>query len=185
MLLSDGVTRGSQGKLVDLISAMRNDSKITTSAVAISNEADIRIMKRIAQYGGGLFHHVVDPSTLPQIVLEQLQDNPKEEPRDNRPLVPVPNSSSELLAGFGVRAYPTILGYMETELKRGAQSDLVITREDRRVPLLASWRYGKGKSVVEKSTSVFNCPSYYRIRLSGLASASYWSLPRNCSQAGQ
>ena len=147
MLLSDGVTRGSQGELVDLVSAMRNDSKITTSAVAISNEADIRIMKRIAQYGGGLFHHVVDPSTLPQIVLDQLQDKPKEEPRDNRPLVPMPNNGSELLAGFGARAYPTILGYMETDVKRGAHSDLVVTREDRRAPLLASWRYAKGKSV--------------------------------------
>jgi hypothetical protein len=104
-------------------------------------------MKRIAQYGGGLFHHVVDPSTLPQIVLEQLQDKPKEEPQENRPLVPVPNNGSELLAGFGARTYPTILGYMDTDLKRGAQSDLVVTREDRRAPLLASWRYGKGKSV--------------------------------------
>jgi len=147
MLLSDGVTRGSQGELVDLVSAMRNDSKITVSAVAISNEADIRIMKRIAQYGGGLFHHVVDPSTLPQIVLDQLQDKPKEEPKDNRPLVPVPNSGSELLAGFGARAYPAILGYMETDVKRGAHSDLVVSREDRRAPLLASWRYAKGKSV--------------------------------------
>ena len=147
ILLSDGVTRGSQGELVDLVSVMKSDSKITTSAVAISHEADVRIMKRIAQYGGGLFHHVVDPSTLPQIVLEQLQDKPKEEPQENRPLVPVPNNGSELLAGFGARTYPTILGYMDTDLKRGAQSDLVVTREDRRAPLLASWRYGKGKSV--------------------------------------
>jgi hypothetical protein len=36
---------------------------------------------------------------------------------------------------------------MDTELKRGARSDLVIPREDRRAPLLASWRYGRGKSV--------------------------------------
>jgi hypothetical protein len=27
-------------------------------------------MKRISQYGGGLFHHVIDPTSLPQIVLE-------------------------------------------------------------------------------------------------------------------
>jgi Mg-chelatase subunit ChlD len=147
ILLSDGVTRGSQGELVDLVNAMRSDSKITTSAVAISNEADVRIMKRIAQYGGGLFHHVVDPSTLPQIVLEQLQDKQKEEPQDNRPLVPLPNNGSELLAGFGVRAYPSILGYMETDLKRGANLDLVVTRDERRAPLLASWRYEKGKAV--------------------------------------
>jgi uncharacterized membrane protein len=147
MLLSDGVTRGSQGELVDLVGAMKTDLKITVSAIAISNEADVRIMKRISQYGGGLFHHVVDPASLPQIVLEQLQDKSRDELQDNKPLIPVPGSGSELLAGFGVRNYPAVLGYMETELKRGAQSDVVIPRDDRRAPLLASWRYGRGKAV--------------------------------------
>jgi Ca-activated chloride channel family protein len=147
ILLSDGVTRGSQGELVDLIASMKNDSKITVSAVAISNDADVRIMKRVSQYGGGLFHHTIDPSTLPQIVLEQLQDKPRDEPRDNRPLIPVQSGSSALLAGFGVRNYPAVLGYMDTEVKRGAQADLIIPRDDQRAPLLASWRYGKGKSV--------------------------------------
>ena len=130
ILLSDGVTRGSQGELVDLIGVMKNDLKITVSAVAISNEADVRIMKRISQYGGGLFHHVVDPSSLPQIVLEQLQDKQPEEPKEIKPLVPVPVAGSELLAGFGVKNYPPVLGYMETELKRGANLDLQILRED-------------------------------------------------------
>ena len=36
---------------------------------------------------------------------------------------------------------------MDTEVKRGAHADLIIPRDDRRAPLLASWRYGKGKSV--------------------------------------
>ncbi len=147
ILLSDGVTRGSQGELVDLVGSMKNVSKITVSAVALSNEADVRIMKRVSQYGGGLFHHTVDPSTLPRIVLEQLQDKPREEPQDNRPLIPVPSSGSELLSGIAVRNYPAVLGFMETDVKRGAHADLIIRRDDRRAPLLASWRYGKGKSV--------------------------------------
>jgi len=36
---------------------------------------------------------------------------------------------------------------MDTELKRGAQLDLSLQRPDRRAPLLASWRYGRGKSI--------------------------------------
>jgi len=146
ILLSDGVTRGSQGELVDLVGSMKNDSKIIVSAVAISNEADVRIMKRVSQYGGGLFHHTIDPSTLPQIVLEQLQDKPRDEPQDNRPLIPVQSGGSELLAGVGTRNYPAVLGYMDTDVKRGAYADLIIPRNNRRAPLLASWRYGKGKS---------------------------------------
>ena len=147
ILLSDGVTRGSQGELVDLVSAMKNDSKITVSAVAISSEADVRIMKRLSQYGGGLFHHTVDPSSLPQIVLEQLQDKPKDEPQNDGPWTPVADRGSELLAGLSVRTYPSVLGLMETDLKKGARMDLMIQRQERRLPLLASWRYGQGKAI--------------------------------------
>ena len=147
ILLSDGETRGSQGELVDLVGVMKNEMKITVSAIAIGTEADIRIMKRISQYGGGLFHHVIDPSTLPQIVLQQIQDNTKDEPKSERDLIPIQDRGSEVLAGSGVNAYPAVLGFMETELKRGAHLDLLIPREDRKVPLLASWRYGRGKSI--------------------------------------
>ena len=147
ILLSDGVTRGSQGELVDLVSQMRNDLKITVSAVAISSEADVRIMKRLSQYGGGVFHHTVDPTSLPRIVLEQLQDQPKEQTQNEGPWTPIPDRGSELLAGLATRNYPAVLGLMETDLKRGARMDLMIQRQDRRLPLLASWRYVKGKTI--------------------------------------
>ena len=89
ILLSDGETRGTQGELVDLVSVMKNEMKVTVSAIAIGAEADIRIMKRISQYGGGLFHQTINPSSLPQIVLQQLQENPPEEPTGERELTPV------------------------------------------------------------------------------------------------
>lgn len=146
ILLSDGETRGTQGELVDLVGVMKNEMKVTVSAVAIGAEADVRIMKRLSQYGGGLFHHTIDPASLPQIVLQQLQESPREEPKAES-FTPVQERGSELLAGFSVRSYPNLLGYMETELKRGARLDLTFSREDRRAPLMASWRYGKGKSV--------------------------------------
>lgn len=146
ILISDGETRGSQGELVDLVGVMKNEMKITVSAIVIGMEG-IAIMKRISQYGGGLFHHVIDPTTLPQIVLQQLQDTTKDQPKSERDLIPIQDRGSEVLAGSGVKAYPAVLGFMETELKRGAHLDLLIPREDRKVPLLASWRYGRGKSI--------------------------------------
>ena len=147
ILISDGETRGTQGELVDLVNVMKNEMKITVSAVAIGSEADIRIMKRISQYGGGLFHHTIDPSTLPQIVLQQLQDKPREEPQAEKEFAPVQERGSEVLAGFSARSYPRLRGYMETALKRDARLDLAIPREDRKAPLLASWHYGRGKSM--------------------------------------
>jgi uncharacterized membrane protein len=147
ILISDGETRGTQGELVDLVNVMKNEMKVTVSAVAIGTEADIRIMKRISQYGGGLFHHTIDPSTLPQIVLQQLQDNPREEPPGEKEFAPVQERGSEVLASFSARPYPNLRGYMETELKRDARLDLAVRREDRRAPLMASWHYGRGKSL--------------------------------------
>jgi len=147
ILLSDGETRGSQSELVDLVSVMKNEMKITVSAIAIGADADIRVMKRISQYGAGLFYHTTDPSTLPQIVLQQLQDNSKEELQSQKDVTPLQERGSEILAGLSTGPYPSLRGYMETDLKRGAHLDLIIPRDDGKAPLLASWRYGKGKSV--------------------------------------
>jgi Ca-activated chloride channel homolog len=147
ILLSDGETRGSQGELVDLVSVMKNEMKITVSAIAVGSEADIRVMKRVSQYGGGLFHYTLDPSTLPQIVLQQLDDKPKEEPQRERDFTPVQERGSELLASFPGKFYPSVRGYMETDLKRGAHLDLTVLGEDHKAPLLASWRYERGKTV--------------------------------------
>ena len=146
ILLSDGETRGTQGELIDLVTVMKNEMKITVSAIAIGAEADIRVMKRISQYGGGLFHQTIDPTSLPQIVLAQLQESPLEDPRGERELTPIQERGSEILSGFSARPYPRLLGYMETELKRGAHLDLMLPRDDRRIPILASWRYDKGRS---------------------------------------
>jgi uncharacterized membrane protein len=147
ILLSDGETRGTQGELVDLVTTMRNEMKVTVSAIALGAEADVRVMKRISQYGGGLFHQTVDPTTLPQIVLAQLQDTPPEDHKGERELNPIQERGSEVLSGFSPRPYPRLLGYMETELKRGAHLDLMLPRDSRKIPVLASWRYERGRSV--------------------------------------
>jgi Ca-activated chloride channel family protein len=147
ILLSDGETRGSQSELIDLVSVMKNEMKITVSGIAVGAEADIRLMKRVSQYGGGLFHYTLDPSTLPQIVLQQIQDKPTDEPARERDFTPLQERGSQLLSSFPTRSYPTIRGYMETDLKRGAHLDLMIPRDDRKAPLLASWQYERGKSI--------------------------------------
>lgn len=145
IILSDGETGGSGGDYIDLVYVMKEELKITVSTIAIGDEANIPLMKRIAQYGGGLFHHTYDPRTLPRIALQQIQEKPKEEPMIDQDFVPLAADRSELLAGFKVRRYPPLKGFMETELKRRAQLDLQIPRSGRSSPLLASWNYGAGK----------------------------------------
>lgn len=150
IILSDGETGGSGGDYVDLVSVMKRELGMTVSAVAIGREANIPLLKRIAQYGGGLFHHTFDATNVPQIVLEQIREKP--EPADGGPLRerevrPLPVRNSELLAGFPERVYPILKGYIETELKRDARLDLLLPAPEKNFPLLASWNYGKGKAV--------------------------------------
>lgn len=148
IILSDGETGGSGGDFIDLVNVMKAEQQITVSAIAIGAEANIPLLKRITQYGGGFFHHIYDPTTLPQIVLQRVQEKQKDEPPPpERDFTPVQERGSELLAGFSGKAYPPLRGFMETELKRGAQLDVSIAREGRKAPLLASWRYGRGKTV--------------------------------------
>ena len=147
IILSDGETGGSGSDYIDLVSVMKNELKMTISSVAIGDQANVPLLKRIAQYGGGFFHHTYDPATLPQIVLQQIQEKPQEEPLVERDFTPVAVRGSELLAGFPQRTYPSLKGYIETELKKGGHLDLMIPREGRRPPLLASWHYGNGKAV--------------------------------------
>jgi Ca-activated chloride channel homolog len=146
IILSDGETGGSGGDYIDLVHVMRTEMKITVSAVAIGADANLPLMKRITQYGGGFFHHTYDPSSLPRIILQQIQDAPQDEPPKQRELIPVQERRSEILGSVAQRNYPRVLGYMDTDLKRGAILDLALLRDDRRAPLLASWHYGRGKS---------------------------------------
>lgn len=146
IILSDGETGGSASDYVDLANVMRKELKMTVSAVAIGEQVNIPLLKRIAQYGGGFFHHTYDPTNLPQIVLQQLQEKP-EEKQAPKEYVPLSVRGSEILAGLAVPSYPPLRGYIETEIKRGGRLDLVIPREGKRDPLLASWGYGKGKAV--------------------------------------
>ena len=147
IILSDGETGGSGGDYVDLVTLMKGELKMTVSAVAIGDQANIPLLKRIAQYGGGLFHHTYDPKTLPQIVLEEVQEKPQSTPLVEKEFVPLPVRGSEVLAGFSSRSYPPLQGYIETEIKKGAKLDLVIPRAESTSPLLASWTYGKGKAI--------------------------------------
>jgi Ca-activated chloride channel family protein len=147
IILSDGITSGTHSEYIELVSVMKKELSITTSAVAIGDDADIALMKRLSQYGGGFFHHAFDPKTLPQIVVREMEEKSDEKPAANRDFTPIAVRGSEMLEGFPERFYPPLKGYIETELKRGAQLHLTISRVERRPPILASWSYGKGTAI--------------------------------------
>lgn len=166
IVLSDGETGGTGSDYIDLVGVMKEELKITVSAVAIGDQANLPLLSRIARYGGGLFHHTYDPQSLPRIVLDQAQEKPQDGPMVERELAPEVGPGSALLAGFR-QPVPPVKGYIETELKKGASLDLFVKKTERASPLLASWPYAKGKAIV-LTTDLYGRWSQEWIRWRGL-----------------
>ena len=146
IILTDGETGGSGSSYLDLVTAMRNELKITISAIAVGEEPNLRLLSRVADYGGGAFHHASDPSTLPDLFVNELDTEEDEKTMVEQTLTPVPNWDSPLLKDLGSRSLPPVKGYVETELKKGARLDLALRANGKRPPLMASWSYGQGKA---------------------------------------
>lgn len=148
IVLSDGETGGTGSNYIDLVSVMKEKLKITVSTVAIGDHANIPLLRRIAQYGGGLFHHTYDPKTLPQIVLQQVREQPLD--KTNKKVVELKTRllpGSRLFSKFPERFLPPVYGYIETEVKEEARLDVLTEDGEKEAPFLASWRYGKGRAL--------------------------------------
>lgn len=147
VVITDGETGGSGSRYLDLVTVMHKEQKITISAIAVGDEPNLRLLSRIADYGGGAFHHTTDPSTLPELFIDELEHKGGEKTMVEKELTPIPNRASPLLTGLGGRPLPPVKGYVEAEVKQGARLDLALHADGRRPPLLASWSYGQGKAV--------------------------------------
>ena len=146
VLLTDGETGGSGSDYLDLASVLHNDLKITISTIAVGKQANLRLLSRLADYGGGAFYHTTDPSTLPDLFLDELEEKPEEKTMVERLLRPIPNPRSPLLKDLAQQRLPAVKGYVQTRLKKGARADLSIRDADKQRPLLASWSYGQGRA---------------------------------------
>ncbi len=146
VLLTDGETGGSGSDYLDLAAVLRNELKITISTIAVGKQPNLRLLSRLADYGGGAFYHTTDPSTLPDLFLDELEEKPEEKTMVERLLHPIPNPRSPLLKGLARQRLPAVKGYVQTRLKRGARADLSVRDADKQPPLLASWSYGQGRA---------------------------------------
>jgi len=142
---ADEIT-GSPSEYVDLVGYMRKQLKITVSAVGLGRGVDEAFIKRLATYGGGVPYVATDLSKLPQIVFQHIAEKAPEVPRQDKESIPQAVKGSEMLRGFSEGKFPLIGGYIESDLKNGATADLLAAHEGKSFPLLASWRYGKGKA---------------------------------------
>ncbi len=140
VFLSDG--QMTRGDFTGLLGRMAKD-KITVSSIAIGSDSDVQLMKDIAKWGKGRFYYTDDQQTLPRIFALETQLASKaalvEQPF--RPAVTAPGH--EALQDIEWKTSPPLGGYVATTIKNNAELVMMTHQED---PLLATWRYGLGRS---------------------------------------
>jgi Mg-chelatase subunit ChlD len=147
IVLTDGQTMGEG---YEALAAKMRKQGITTTGVAVGNDAARGLLANIATRGGGKFYFVDNPRAIPRIFLQEAR-------RVARPLVyeeeqgftPVRTQTHELLQGVE-GDLPPLTGFVMTTVKENplVETPLVSPKHDsKNGTLLATWTYGLGRSV--------------------------------------
>ena len=139
IVLSDGLTEGERN--FDALGARIAADGITISTIALGSDAERPLMARLAALGNGRFYHTDDPANVPRIFTSETMAIARDLVVEGN-IRPRRLHAGELVEGFD--AFPALAGYQRTYAKPSAQVSLLGRDED---PVLASWRYGLGKSV--------------------------------------
>ena len=140
IVLSDGIT--APGAFDELVAQM-NSAGVTLSTIAVGTDANVPLMQRLAQNGGGNYYFCNDINAVPQIFTKETFL------AANRAIVEEPfqameNQTSPVTETIDWSSSPGLLGYVATTIKPMATEALVTHKND---PLLAHWQYGLGRSM--------------------------------------
>ena len=138
ILLTDG--QAPEQGIRELVQAMVSAS-ITVTTVGLGEGVKQDLLRTIADSGGGRFHFVPDPNSLPKIFTRETEMVSQQAGVEE--WFPVEQvAPADFLKGISVGSAPLLHGYVATELKP-APAQLVL-QSDRGDPILARWRAGLG-----------------------------------------
>ena len=141
VLLTDGQAP-VQG-IKDLATGMLAEA-ITVTTVGLGEGVNQELLRSVADAGGGRFHLVPDPNSLPRIFTRETELIAQQAAVEEWfPVEQVGNA--DFLKGIGMSAAPLLHGYVATQLKP-APAQLIL-QSDRGDPILARWRAGLGWAV--------------------------------------
>jgi Ca-activated chloride channel family protein len=147
ILLTDGDTNRRTEDHYQVIDALaRADVTVTTIRIG-DDTANLELLHAIAGATGGQFHHIERVQALPQLMISdarRLIDT-----ASGRLGAPVHiGSPGPILAGFTEAELPPVAHWAVTRPKPDADIRLYVDADDRREPLLATWRYQLGHAAV-------------------------------------
>jgi Ca-activated chloride channel family protein len=141
VLLTDGQAP-VQG-IKDLATGMLAEA-ITVTTVGLGEGVNQELLRSVADAGGGRFHLVPDPNSLPKIFTRETELLAQQAAVEEWfPVEQVGNA--DFLKGVAVSAAPLLHGYVATQLKP-APAQLIL-QSDRGDPIMARWRAGLGWAV--------------------------------------
>ena len=138
ILLTDGGS--SPSGIPELVQRMNQTYKITLTSVAVGKDA-APFLSDLALLGGGRFHQVTDPQTIPNIFTEETTLATRSYVVE-QPFSPQIKKNSPILSG--IDGLPVLHGYVTSSPK---EAGTVILTSELGDPILANWQYGLGKAV--------------------------------------
>jgi secreted protein with Ig-like and vWFA domain/uncharacterized membrane protein len=141
VLLTDG--RSPTQGLRDLVQAMTAEA-VTVTTVGLGDQTDQELLRGLAELGGGRFHFVPDPNSLPRIFTRETELVARQAAvEDWFPVRQV--TPAAFLKGIAVEAAPLLRGYVSTQAKPPPAQ--VILESERGEPILARSRVGLGQTL--------------------------------------
>lgn len=141
ILLSDGDTQPAD---FQRLAKRMSDASITVTTVAISAEADVKLMENIANWGKGRYYFTESAEQVPQIFLQETRKLVNESLKEE-PVKVIVKRKAEALRGLDFTKAPALQGMITTKAKERAEVYLA-TEAD--APMLMRWQAGLGKAVV-------------------------------------
>ncbi|KPJ51650.1 MAG: hypothetical protein AMS16_07635, partial [Planctomycetes bacterium DG_58] len=121
------------------------DAKVSISTVGINPHSpqDVKVLQLIAGATGGRFYFPKNPNQLPSIFIKEAKTL-RRSMIQNKTFVPQEEFPSDILKG--IEAVPELRGYVLTTPKPRSETILKGPETEDLDPVLATWRYGLGKT---------------------------------------
>jgi Mg-chelatase subunit ChlD len=138
ILLTDG--GADETGLAELAASLYQEHNITLTSIGVGSDA-AAFLQDLASVGGGRYHFVTDPQSIPSIFTEETTLATQSYLVDET-FTPLLGDASPIRSG--ISALPPLNGYITTSAKDAATLPLLTMYGD---PLLAHWQYGLGRAV--------------------------------------
>jgi Ca-activated chloride channel family protein len=144
ILMTDGISQPAN--YAPLLAQLRR-AHITVATVALGADADRTLLAEIASGTGGRAYVTDNAKELPRIFVKETQLSAKPVRVTGHLSVQLASDSAIVRSLIGKRL-PPLLGNVVTQLKSGAQADLLASNTGSQLdPALAEWQVGTGRVV--------------------------------------